>query len=97
MTTNARRDRSRAHHPSRGHARPVHITARRDADGRAHTACGLDTGSPATLTPLAPAGDLCPDCATMLRLDAQITATLPATARLALAGLDVLDQKETDR
>ena len=97
MTTNARRDRSHANHPARGHGRPVHITVRRDADGHAHTACGLDTGSPATLTPLEPAGDLCPDCATMLHLDAQLTADLSPVARLALAGLDVLDQKETDR
>lgn len=96
MTTNARRDRSHANHPARGHDRPGHITVRRDADGRAHTACGLATGR-ATLTPLAPAGDLCPDCATMLRLDAQITADLSAVARLALHGLATLDQKGTDR
>ena len=92
MTTNARRDRSRNNHPARGHDRPVHIIVRRDADGGAHTACGL-AASRATLTPLAPAGDLCPDCATMLRLDAQITADLSAAARLALHGLAFLDQK----
>lgn len=90
MTTNARRDRSRANHPSRGHGRRVHVTARRDADGGAHTACGLDTAAD-VLTPLDQ--QLCPDCAAMLHLDAQITADLSAAARLALHGLAVLDQK----